>query len=80
MFICQFCGKSAPEGTRCVLVTVETKEIKHPYRHNAHKFIRDDGKTEYYPDEGGVGMQISKEKKACIHCAEKQKTLQQLLN
>jgi hypothetical protein len=68
-FTCGVCGKTAPTGTRCTLIPVKKKEIQHPYRGGAHKAKREDGKWEFFPDEGGRGIQTAKEVKACINCA-----------
>ena len=67
-FICDVCGKSAPEGTRCTLVPIKKREHIHPYRHAAKIVKREDGKKDFAPDEGGKGVQTKKEVKACISC------------
>lgn len=68
-FICGVCRKSAPAGTRCTLVKVQEKDVVHPFRSHAHKSKREDGKVEYYADEGGRGKQTVKEIRACVNCA-----------
>jgi hypothetical protein len=70
MYKCQICNKVAPAGSRCTLVVAEQTTHEHPFRGYAHKAKREDGKVEYFPDEGGYGPQIKRELKACPNCAD----------
>jgi hypothetical protein len=51
-----------------VLVATERQEVVHPHRSAANR-VRNGRYVEAMPDQGGVGLQIKKEKKACPTCA-----------
>ncbi len=74
-FICSFCGKVAPAGTRCTMVQLAKTEIFHPFRGYAKKMKQEDGKVGFVADEGGRGTQTVKEAKACVNCAPSAKVI-----
>jgi len=72
MFVCDVCGSVALPGTPSHRIVVETREVDHPPRPDAHRRPRPPGgKIKWLDDPGGRGSQIVRELRACEPCAAK---------
>jgi hypothetical protein len=71
MFICGICNTLSARNESAVRVVTETRTVTHPFRKDAHKYIRfSDGKEVIKDDPGGKGSQVVKEVLAHERCAQ----------
>jgi hypothetical protein len=71
MYRCELCKEVVAPNVPSHRVTIETREVRYPYRAGANRPAPQAKKHEKRDDPGGSGREIVREVMACPRCAGK---------